>query len=77
MEAQKKVPTEVFYGRCLITSHPKSVSNLWVPYAFVAWRENRKFQFHRFPELGHLFFSTEAEARSVGFAIARNWADGL
>jgi hypothetical protein len=77
MEAQKKVPTEVFYGRCLITSHPKCVCNLWVPYVFVAWRENGKFQFHRFPELGDYFFSSEAEAREVGFSIARNWVDVL
>ena len=40
-----------FYGSCLITSQPKSVSNMWVPYAFVAWREHGMVQFLRFPVL--------------------------
>lgn len=77
MEARIKIPDTEFYGRCLIRSHPKSVCNVWVPYAFLAWRQNGKFQFHRFPELDNLFFSTEAEALSVGFSTARSWADAL
>ena len=66
-----------FYGSCLITSQPKSVSNMWVPYAFVAWREHGMVQFHRFPELDTLLFSTETEAISAGFLIGRSWADKL
>ena len=78
MKAPKNVPivTE-FYGSCLITSQPKSVSNMWVPYAFVAWRENGMVQFHRFPELDSLVFSTEAEALSAGFLTGRSWAATL
>ncbi len=78
MEAPKTVPmgTE-FYGRCFITSHPKSVCDVWVTYAFVAWRENGKVEVHRFPELDELSFSTGEEALSVGFSTARRWTDAL
>ena len=50
---------------------------MWVPYAFVAWRENGMVQFHRFPELDSLVFSTEAEALSAGFLTGRSWAATL
>ncbi len=66
-----------FYGRFLITSHPKLVCDIWVPYAFVAWRENGKAQVHRFPQLDDLFLKTEAEALSIGFTTARTWAHAL
>src|SRR5688572_2539953 len=56
------------YGSCLITSIPRSVSGVWVPFGFVAWRENGKVQYHRFPELDSLFFSTETEAIAAGFS---------
>jgi hypothetical protein len=83
MKAQTKDPLHTeFYGRCFITSQPKCVCNVWVPYAFVAWREyangvSTGVQVHRFPELDHLLFLTEAEAISVGFSTAQRWADTL
>lgn len=78
MEDRIKVTTDTeFYGRCFITSRPKSVCDVWVPYAFVARRENGKVQVHRFPELDDLLFLTEAEALSVGFSTAQHWAETL
>ena len=67
MEAPKNGPivTES-YGRCLITSQPKSVSNMWVPFAFVVWRENGEVQLHRFSELDSFLFLTETEALQPG-----------
>ena len=65
------------YGCCLITSLPRFVSTMWVPFAFVAWRQNGELHSHRFPELDNFFFSTETEARSAGFSTARSWADNL
>ena len=50
---------------------------MWVPFAFVAWRENGELHSHGFPELNNLFFSTETEARSAGFSTGRSWADAL
>ena len=65
------------YGCCLITSLPRFVSTVWIPFAFVAWRENGELHSHGFPELNNLFFSTETEARSAGFSTGRSWADAV
>jgi hypothetical protein len=76
MEASNGAPVVTeSYGGCLITSQPKSASNMWVPYAFVVWRKDGRVQFHRFPELDNLVFSTEKEALSAGFSTGRSWAD--
>jgi hypothetical protein len=63
--------TTEFYKRSLITSTPKrdSYNGAWVPYAFVAWHDEKgHFQFHRFPELDALSFPTEKEAVSYGLS---------
>lgn len=57
MEPRKPVPlVTLSYGECLITSVPKSVTNMWVPYAFVVWREKGRVQFKRLSEFGDLVF---------------------
>ena len=67
-----------FYKRSLITSTPQhdSCTGAWVPYAFVAWHDEKgHFQLHRFPELEALSFHTEQEAVSCGLSIAHGWVD--
>jgi hypothetical protein len=49
---------------------------MWVPYAFVVWREKGRVQFKRLSEFGDLVL-TEAEALSAGFSAGRIWAKAL
>lgn len=64
-----------FYNGSLIISAPRRAPSTqnWIPYAFVSWLERGQYQFHRFPELRALTFTTEREALFVGFSVARSW----
>jgi hypothetical protein len=62
------------HGKYFVVSRPTQTADAgeWVPYAFAAWKDQRRTYYQIFTDLGRTF-ATKQDAIRFGLIVAMNW----